>query len=233
MTVFSTGGFAHGGNSGYAPVYTNDSYLGNNMQLGQTACFRTPQLTSSSSAPGSSDFMTVYSSGHWGQQTIFDVSLITNYYRPSIMTWRCCLNYSTIMIQQLQEGSYGGADTNTMFLPYTTGPELILHNDADSSTKAFGKDTADDNTSGYRDQVSSGGHSGQSVFKQNLRMKTNGAYYQMYALIRIYAGGGSSTCYFSNSTVSNVDSNRGSNGSGFHFKTISYDSDYHSASNAT
>lgn len=233
MTVYSTGGFAQGGNVGYAPSYTADTYLGNIMQLGYTGCFRTPNMSSSSSAAGTSDFLTVYSSGHWGQQTIFDISLITTYYRPSIITWRCCLNYATLMIHQIQEGGHGGADSNSMFLPYSGSPELIIHNDADSSTAVFGKDSSDDNTSGYRDQVSSGGHSGQSVFKQNFRMKANGPYYQMHALIKIYAGGGSSTCFFSNSTVSNVDSNRGSNGSGFHLKTISYDSDYHSAANAS
>lgn len=232
MTVYSTGGFAQGGNVGYAPSYTQNAYLGNIMQLGYTGCFRTPLMAAPSTGPSTSDFLTVYSSGHWGQQTIFDISLITTYYRPSIITWRCCLNYTVLHIQQLQEGGQQGADTNSMFLPYNADPQLIIHNDANSA-KSFDKGTADDNTSTYSDQVSSNGHSGAAVYKQNFRMKTGGAYYQMYALIKIYAGGGSSTAFFSNSTVSNVDSNRGTAGSGFHLKTISYDSDYHSAATAS
>lgn len=232
MTVYSTGGFAHGGNAGYAPSHTTTAYLGNIMQLGYTGCFRTPLMTSSSSAAGSSDFLTVYSSGHWGQQAIFDISLITTYYRPSIITWRCCLNYSHFKIMQLTEGGTNGQDAAGPFL-VSGSPKLILHNDANNATTTFAYDTNNDNTSGYRDLVSTGGHSGQNVFKQNLRFETAGPYYQTYALIKIYAGGGHATCFFSNSTVSNVDTNRGSNGSGFHLKTISYDSDYHGASTAS
>lgn len=229
MAVYSRSGFAHGTDAA-APDFDNDKWYGNLMQLGYTGVFKTDKLTSSSSAAGSSDFMTVYSSGHWGQQAMFDVSLITTYYRPSIITWRCCMNYSTFKIVQLKEGAENGQDAAGPYL-VSGSPKLILHNDADNATATFAYNTNNDNTSGYRDLVSTGGHSGQNVFKQNLRFETAGPYYQTYALIKIFAGGGNATCFFSDSSVSNLDSNRASNGSAFHFKTISRRTNYHSDSN--
>ena len=88
MTVFSRSGFAHGTDAA-GPDHTNDKYYGNLMQLGYTAVFKTDTLSSSSSAAGTSDFLTVYSSGHWGQQVMFDISLTHNwfYYITVIIFW--------------------------------------------------------------------------------------------------------------------------------------------------
>ena len=73
---------------------TNSFYRGPLLGMGYKAVFQTPTVFSSGGST-SSDFMTVYSSGHWGQDTMFDVSIINTYYRPAIVTWRCALQFGT------------------------------------------------------------------------------------------------------------------------------------------
>ena len=222
MAIYS-GKFHHGTPTTYSG-FGNDKLLGNNPYLKQSAVFQTDLASSSASAATEVDFMSVYASGHWGQQPVFDIVLYTTYYRPNIIGWRCCMNYNQFCARQIQFGSHSGANTNSSFSVDSGTPHIEIYNS--STSKIFDKNTADDSTSGYNTQVGSGTHGGQSVFRQDIKFQTAGPYYQTQAIITVYEAGGSQTAAFSNSTAANVSSNRASAGSGFHFKTISPPTDY-------
>ena len=227
---FFGGQFIHGTDSTYlGSSPNNDRYLGTDSPHGYIGIFRTGLLQAPSSGASTSDFMTVYSSGHWGQQPMFDVIIVNTYYRPCIMGWRFIFDYNALHWDQLPMGSsdrvtFGGnCHSNN-----SARPSLYVHNDAGSST-TLGVSTSDSSSTSYTNQVSdsSNNHSGQPVYKQNIGLSNPGAYHQTYAIIKIFAGGGSSDVFFSNSSVSTVDANRRTNGSGFHFKTISSQTNYH------
>ena len=205
---------------------TNSFYRGPLLGMGYKAIFQTPTIFSSSGST-SADFLTVYSSGHWGQDTMFDVSIITTYYRPAIVTWRCCLQYQTFYYQKLYEGTYSGTSGGAG--NFNTGADCLgkLQINRPSDNASMDLSTSDGTSTTYTHLVGNGTYSGQSVYKQNLSYFTGGQYHYTYALFKIFDCG-TSRIYFSNSTVGNADSNAASNGAAFHFKTIGQKTDYHS-----
>ena len=233
MAIFSTGGTITEGTNNASGMTTGSHYWGSDSKNDYLGIFKTPMLTSSASAAGTSDFLTVYSSGHWGCQPAFDLYHITTYYRPSVIAWRCCMNYNTIHIEPLWEGCSNGTGTVGGFLigQSQSGalPNIKIFNDAGNST-TLAHNSGNFSSDVYVNAVSSNGHSGQPVNKQNIGFETAGPYYQSYMLIKIRQGGGSQ-CYFSDSTVSNVDTDRASGGPGFHFRTIARDTNYHNDGN--
>ena len=71
------GGFLHGG------VTPNPaaSYLGSNgADFGTAAIYRTPVITSSSTVIATSQFLTIYTSGHWGEYPVFKFKVYGTYY---------------------------------------------------------------------------------------------------------------------------------------------------------
>ena len=204
---------------------TSSFYRGPLLGMGYKAIFQTPTVFSSSGAT-SSDFMTVYSSGHWGQDTMFDVSIITTYYRPAIVTWRCALQFGTFYYHKLYEGKNSGTTNGAGDFNLGAGSLGKLQINRPSDNASMDLSTTDGATDVYSHQVGSGTYSGQSVYKQNLTFFTGAQYHYSYALVKIFDGG-TSRVYFSNSTVGNADTNAASNGAAFHFKTISQKTDYH------
>lgn len=205
---------------------TNSFYRGPLLGMGYKAIFQTPTIFSSSGST-SSDFLTVYSSGHWGQDTMFDVSIINTYYRPAIVTWRCCLQFGTFYYHKMYEGknsstTNGAGDFNA---GSNSLPKLQINRPSDNASLDLS--TTDGATDVYSHLVGSGTYSGQNVYKQNLTFVTGGQYHYSMALVKIFDGG-TSRIYFSNSTVGNADTNAASNGAAFHFKTIGQKTDYHS-----
>ena len=200
-------------------------YRGPLLGMGYKAIFQTPTVFSSSGS-ASSDFLTVYSSGHWGQDQMFDISIINTYYRPAIVTWRCSLQFGTLYYNKLYEGknnstTNGAGDFN---MGSDSLPKLQINRPSDNASLDLS--TSDGSTNSYSHQVGSGTYSGQSVYKQNFTYVTGGQYHYSYALVKIYDGG-MNRIFFSNSTVGNVDSNCASNGAAFHFKTIGQKTDYY------
>lgn len=224
MPVFSTGGTITEGSDTASGMTSAGKYWGSDSKNDYLGVFRTPLLTSSSSAAGTSDFLTVYSSGHWGCQVFFDLYHITIYYRPSVLAWRCCLDVTNFIAEPLWQGGSNGTGTVGGFVR-SGSPKIKIYNDAGSST-TLAHDSGVFGSSTYVDQLSATGHSGQQVQKQNIGFETAGPYFQSYMLIKIRQGGGSRS-YFSNSTASNVDTYFTTGGPGFHFRTIGRDTAYH------
>ena len=223
MAIFSTGGTITEGSDTAGGHTSAGHYWGSDNKNDYIGVFRTPLLTSSSSAAGTSNFLTVYSSGHWGCQPIFDLYHITQYYRPSVVAWRCCLDVATFIAEPLWQGGSNGTGTVGGFLR-SGSPKIKIYDDAGSST-VLSHNSGNFGSSSYSDQVSASGHSGQQVQKQNIGFETAGPYFQGYMLIKIRQGGGG-RAYFSNSTVSNVDTFFSTGGPGFHFRTIARNTDY-------
>tara|TARA_B100000085_G_scaffold223561_1_gene208748 strand:- start:64 stop:774 length:711 start_codon:yes stop_codon:yes gene_type:complete len=200
-------------------------YRGPLLGLGYKAIFQTPTIFSSSGAT-SSDFMTVYSSSHWGQDQMFDISVITTYYRPAIVTWRCTLQNDTFKYHKLFEGSNNRTTAGGDFDGGGVLGSLSIYRPSDNASLALTTNTADGSTSTYSHQVGSGSYSGQNVYKQNIKFNTGASYGYSYALVKIFDGG-MTRVFFSNSSVGNVDTNCAGAGAAFHFKTISQKTDYH------
>lgn len=200
-------------------------YRGPLLGMGYKAIFQTPTVFSSGGAT-TSDFMSVYSSSHWGQDQMFDISVISTYYRPSIVTWRCCLQNNNFIYQKLFEGSGNRTTAGGDFNAGGVLGSLTIYRPSDNASLALTTNTADGNTTSYTHTVGSGTYSGQNVYKQNIKFNTGGAYVYAYALVKIYDGG-MTRMFFSNSTTGNVDTNCASNGAAFHFKTIGQKTDYY------
>lgn len=223
MPIFSTGGTITEGSDTAGGHTSASHYWGSDNKNDYLGVFRTPLLTSSASAAGTSDFLTVYASGHWGCQPIFDLYHITTYYRPSVVAWRCCMDYATFYAEPLWEGGSNGTGTVGGFVR-SGSPKIKIFNDAGSSA-TLAHNSGNFGSSSYTDTVSTNGHSGQPVKKVNIGFETAGPYFQSYMLIKIRQGGGGRV-YFSNSTVSNVDSFFSTGGPGFHFRTITRNTNY-------
>lgn len=223
MPIFSSGGTITEGTDTASGYTTASHYWGSDEKNDYIGVFKTPLLTSSASAAGTSDFLTVYSSGHWGCQPMFDLYHITTYYRPSVVAWRCCLDVSTFIAEPLWEGGSNGTGNVGGFVR-SGSPKIKIYDDAGSST-TLAHNSGNFGSSFYTYTVSSNGHGGQAVKKVNIGFETAGPYFQSYMLIKIRNGGGG-RAYFSNSTVSNVDTFFASNGPGFHFRTIARNTNY-------
>lgn len=224
MAIFSSGGVISEGTDTASGFTSSGHYWGSDAKNDTLGVFRTPLLTSSASAAGSSNFLTVYSSGHWGCQPLFDLYHITQYYRPHICAWRCCFDYNTLIVQPLWEGGSAGTNTVGGFL-ISGSPKIKIHNDAGSS-QTVTHNSGNIATASYTNLVGHNTHAGQPVNKVNIGFETAGPYYQSYMIIKLRQGGGG-RCFFSDSTVSNVDNNQRNDGPGLHFKTIPRQTDYY------
>ena len=72
---------SHGGQSNASTPNPAASYLGSNgADFGTTAIYRTPVITSSSTVIATSQFLSIYSSGHWAEYPVFRFKVYGTYY---------------------------------------------------------------------------------------------------------------------------------------------------------
>lgn len=136
------------------------NYLGaNGAGYGTHAIFRTPSVNSGSSGPASTQFLTVYSSGHWGEYVFCRFRLYTTYYTATYREYLFRMAGSSTSLQEVQ---FNGTTSN--FGPYS--PTI---------TKGSVVDTGTD-------------HSGQNIYRCDLTFTSGGAYQRDYVVTEIAYG---------------------------------------------
>ena len=168
------------------------SYLGSNgAGFGTTAIYRTPVITSSSTTAATSQFLTIYTSGHWGEYPVFKFRVYGTYY---VAGYREYVGYMTAGSASLVEvelngttSFIGGGGNNTI----TMGP-----------------------------LVSSGlaSHGGQPRYRRDFTLTNHGIYGRCYVVVEIMYGGNR---YYGSSTSTATLDALGSSGGSYHFKTMS------------
>jgi len=149
---------SHGG--GTYSYDVGGSYIGaNGADFGTHAIFRTPSVTSPSSGSVTTQFLTTYSSGHWGEYPICRFRVYGTYFNGSYREYLFRMQSSVAYLQEVE--LY--ASNNT----WGASPGTI--------TKASVVDTGTD-------------HSGQNIYKCELSFTTGGAYYRNYVVTEINYG---------------------------------------------
>ena len=198
---------------------TNDSYLGAAFP-GNWASFRTDTAVASSSQNASQHILDIYSSGHWGSQPVCIIDIHGTYYRPT--WWRVMMQLDFNMLKMYRWGPILSGTYN----PYielqnsgnTSSTLAVTHNSSSWGTSNNGLISWTPGNS-YVEQVGTASHSGQSVFRQRLKLNTGAVYMQCYAVIHLLNGGSPRT-FFTNTTLANASTYYQSNGSGFHLPGI-------------
>jgi hypothetical protein len=168
------------------------SYLGSNgADFGTIAIYRTPVITSSASTAATSQFLSIYSSGHWSQYPIFRFKVYGTYY---VAGYREYVGYVTASNADLVEVQLNGT---TSFIG-GGGNNTITMSSAVSSGLAA------DN--------------GQARYRRDFTLTSHGAYGRCYVVVEIMYGG--NKYYGSNTTTADLDAD-GDSGGSYHFKTMS------------
>jgi hypothetical protein len=168
------------------------SYLGvNGASFGTTAIYRTPVITSSSTVIATSQFLTIYTSGHWGEYPVFKFKVYGTYY----------------------VGGY------REYMGYMTGTSAGLNAVETHGTATF-LGGGGNNTITMGPLVSSGiaAHSGQTRYRRDFTLTNHGIYGRCYVVVEIMYGG--NRYYGSNTTTADLDAD-GNTGGSYHFKTMS------------
>ena len=198
---------------------TNDSYLGAAFP-GNWASFRTDTAVASSSQNAVQHILDIYSSGHWGSQPVCIIDIHGTYYRPT--WWRVMMQLDFNMLKMYRWGPVLSGSNN----PYievqnsgnTSSTLAVTHNSTSWGTSNNGLISWTPGST-YTEVVGSGTHSGQSVYRQRLRLVTGAVYMQCYAVIHLLNGGSPRT-YFANTSTSTASAFYVTNGSGFHLPGI-------------
>ena len=136
------------------------TYLGaNGSGFGTHAIFRTPSVTSPSSGAASTQFLTVYSSGHWGEYALARFRLYTTYFQGGYREYLFRMVASTCNLEEVT--AYGSNNS------IGAAPGTI--------TKGSVTDTGTD-------------HSGQNIYKVDLTFSSSSAYYRNYVVAEINYG---------------------------------------------
>jgi len=136
------------------------NYLGaNGAGFGTHAIFRTPSVASPSSGPASTQFLTVYSSGHWGEYALCKFRVYTTYYSGTYREYLFRMAGSSTSLQEVQ---YNGTSSS-------------FGVNVPSITKGSSVDTGAD-------------HSGQNIYKCELTFTSGGAYQRDYVVMEISYG---------------------------------------------
>ena len=136
------------------------TYLGaNGAGFGTHAIFRTPSVSSPSSGAASTQFLTVYSSGHWGEYPVCRFRLYTTYFNGGYREYLFRMTASSAYLNEVTAYS-----NNTS---WGAAPGSI--------TKASVVDTGTD-------------HSGQNIYKCELTFNSTSAYYRNYVVTEVNYG---------------------------------------------
>jgi hypothetical protein len=183
----------HGGQlNGAATPDPLASYLGSNgADFGTTAIYRTPVITSSSTTQATSQFLSIYSSGHWGQYPVFRFKVYSTYYTAGYREYVGRVSHSQAELVEVQ------LNGTTSFIG-SGGQNSITMSSAVSSGLAA--------------------HSGQARFRRDFTLTSFGVYGRCYVVVEIMYGG--NAYYGSNTTTADLDAD-GNSGGSYHFKTMS------------
>jgi len=136
------------------------NYLGaNGSGFGTHAIFRTPSVSSPSSGAASTQFLTVYSSGHWGEYPVCRFRLYTTYFNGGYREYLFRMVAGTAYLNEVTAYS-----NNTS---WGAAPGSI--------TKGNVSDTGTD-------------HSGQNIYKCELTFNSTSAYYRNYVVTEVNYG---------------------------------------------
>ena len=136
------------------------NYLGaNGSGFGTHAIFRTPLVSSPSSGAASTQFLTVYGSGHWGEYCLARFRLYTTYFQGGYREYLFRMVASTCNLEEVT--AYGSNNS------IGQAPGTI--------TKGSVSDTGTD-------------HSGQNIYKVDLTFASTSAYYRNYVVAEINYG---------------------------------------------
>ena len=182
------GGMLHGGHT----PNPSASYLGSNgADFGTIAIYRTPVITSSSTTQATSQFLSIYSSGHWSEYPVFRFKVYGTYY---VGGYREYVGRMAHQQAELVEVELNGT---TSFIG-GGGNNAITMSSAVSSGLAS--------------------HSGQPRYRRDFTLTNHGIYGRCYVVVEIMYGG--NRYYGSNTTTANLDAD-GNTGGSYHFKTMS------------
>jgi len=167
-------------------------YLGaNGADYGTTAIYRTPTVESTSSSTTTSQFLTIYSSGHWGEYPVFRFKVYGTYYVGGYREYLGFMTSTAASLVEVQTNGttsfFGGGGNNTITMGAAVGSGLASHG-------------------------------GQARYRRDFSVTTFGNYGRCHVVVEIMFGGNR---YFgSNTTTSNLDAD-GATGGCYHFKTMS------------
>jgi hypothetical protein len=179
---------------GAQPTSSGAYHGGDGCNFGYSGIFKTDTIAGSSSAAATSQFLSTYSSGHWGEYPICRLTYYGTYYQATYRQYLFRMTASTIQLVEVH--AHG---TTTSFGPNVGGI-----------------------TASSAVLVGNGTHSGQSVYRCDLTYNTGSTYQRGHVVVEIGYGGGGKTYWFgSNNTQAEVDSHQQSYGGGYHFKTLS------------
>lgn len=157
------------------------NYLGaNGSGFGTHAIFRTPSVSSPSSGAASTQFLTVYSSGHWGEYALARFRLYTTYFQGGYREYLFRMVASTC---NLEEVTAYGSNTSIGSAPGTI-------------TKGSVTDTGTD-------------HSGQNIYKVDLTFASTSAYYRNYVVVEIGFGSNKYYSSATSASTLNANTNGG------------------------
>ena len=124
-----------------------------------SAMFMTPTLQSGSSSGGSSQFLSVYTSGHWGEYAVFKLKVYETYYHSNYREYlaRCMSNTGQLEVVT----QYG----STTYFGYND-PTVTMGSAVDTGTD----------------------HSGQRIYRYDFTLTGSGAYYRTHCIVEILYG---------------------------------------------
>ena len=183
----------HGGQlNGAATPDLLASYLGSNgADFGTTAIYRTPVITSPSSGQATSQFLSIYSSGHWGEYPVFKFRVYGTYYVAGYREYVGRVAHAQAELVEVQ------LNGTTSFIGGGGNNSITMSNAVSSGLAA---------------------HSGQARYRRDFTLTSHGAYGRCYVVVEIMYGG--NRYYGSSTSTATLDAN-GSSGGSYHFKTMS------------
>ena len=183
----------HGGQlHGAVTPNPSASYLGSNgADFGTIAIYRTPVITSSSTVAATSQFLSIYSSGHWSEYPVFRFKVYGTYY---VGGYREYIGHMTATSASLNAVETHGTST---FLGGGGNNTITMSNVVSSGLAA---------------------HSGQPRHRRDFTLTNHGNYGRCYVVVEIMYGGNK---YYGSSTSTSTLDALGSSGGSYHFKTMS------------
>ena len=173
---------------------------------GYGGIFKTDILQATTTGDSSSQFLSVYTSGHWGEYPLFKIRLYTTYYDAGYREYVCQVGPGTLCNMHNVPVRFSTANQSTASA-------------GDNTTYEFGSN-AGSITVGSAVLVGNGTHSGQSVYRRDFTMNTGGAYSRVFAVVETHYGS-NPRVRSSSTSSSDADTYFASAGGGYHFKTMS------------
>ena len=148
----------HWGSNGEVDV--GGTYMGaNGASVGTNAIFRTPIMSNPSSGTTTSQFLTLYSSGHWGEYPVMKLKVYSTYFNAGYREYMVRAAGSGKVIQEMEM-----ANNSTSFGAY-----------APTVTMGAAVDTGTD-------------HSGQNIYRFDLTLNGSNPYNRDYVVVEILYG---------------------------------------------